>query len=106
MSKKTFTYQFTQDAVNDLRAIKTYTIEVWGVTQSKKYLQKFQKNVDLLCANPSMGKACVDIDKTTLRFPCGEHMLYYKVITNTITIYAVLHKTMLPENHLPERNEI
>ena len=106
MLKKPFTYQFTQDAVDDLHAIKTYTIEVWGVTQSKKYIQKFQTNIKLLCANPDMGKACLEIDSATLRFPCGEHMLYYKVIKNTIIVYALLHKTMLPENHLPERNEI
>ena len=106
MLKKTSTYQFTQDAFNDLHAIKTYTIEVWGTEQSKKYLQKIQESIQILCTNPDMGKACVDIDNTTLRFPTGEHMLYYKLIKCTVTVYAVLHKTMLPVKHLPQRNEI
>lgn len=103
MTDNKYHYKFTQDATEDLESIYAYSNENWGKKQAKRYLQKLQNQCDLLCITPSIGKKSDDIDDSSYRFPYAEHMLYYKVRGTDIIIYAILHKSMLPESHLTDR---
>ncbi len=103
MSKQKYRYQFTQDAAEDLKNIFEYSSQHWGQQQAQRYLQQLKKQCDLLCITPSIGIQSLDIDSSSFRFPYAEHMLYYKVKDSHVIIYAILHKSMLPEKHLSER---
>lgn len=50
-----------------------------------------------------MGKNCSDDLKDIYRFLYGSHAIYYITIPDSILIIAILHQSMVPENHLGNR---
>ena len=101
-------YQITQDAIDDLHAIHACTVTNWGTVQAEKYLRQLQEHFSLLAQSPNLGFVCSDIDENSefvsRRLACAEHVVYYKVVKKSVVIYAVLHRSMLPGNHLVERD--
>jgi len=98
-------YQFTQDALADLLKIRKFTLENWGKEQSKKYLLELSETLELLSGSPSIGKNRSDISTRTFSFPYASHVIYYKIEKNVLVIFAVLHKSMVPEKHLNHRQD-
>ncbi len=98
-----FTYKFTQDAREDLLNIRKYTLKTWGKEQSAKYLQELNKTLQLLSDSPSIGTQRSDISLTTFSFPYAGHIIYYTIDNNFLIVFAVLHKNMVPERHITNR---
>jgi toxin ParE1/3/4 len=97
-------YQFTSQAQQDLIQILRFTKKQWGSTQSTIYLEELKKTVTLLSSMPLMGKNCADnLGKDIYRFLFGNHTIYYCIMPDLIIVIAILHQSMVPENHLGNR---
>ncbi|MEX0603230.1 MAG: type II toxin-antitoxin system RelE/ParE family toxin [Marinobacter sp.] len=96
-------YRLTPDAQTDLVGIRRFTLARWGADQSRKYLSGLRQTLQLLTENPSLGKARPEIGPGVLSFPHGSHIIYYLVHTQQPVVFGVLHKRMVPADHLSER---
>lgn len=96
-------YRLTNDAKQDLINIRYYTVAQWGDEQSKKYLLELQQTILLLTESPNIGKKRPDVLTDTLSFPHGSHVIYYMIHDAHILVFAILHKGMVPNNHLEDR---
>ena len=97
-------YKFTTQAQQDLIQIRSFTLKNWGPKQSISYLTDLKKTLQLLSEMPLMGKNCFDdLGKDIYWFLYGSHAIYYLTIPDSIVIIAILHQSMVPENHLGNR---
>ncbi|MCX7115703.1 MAG: type II toxin-antitoxin system RelE/ParE family toxin [Gammaproteobacteria bacterium] len=98
-------YVLTEQSKQDLIQIRRFTVERWGNEQSINYLGELKKTLRLLSEMPAMGKSCFDdLGKSSYRFPCGSHVIYYLTMPNNkIVIVAILHQSRVPEPHLEGR---
>ena len=96
-------YRLTKDAQSDLIEIRRYTVQEWGAAQSQKYLSELRKTIRLLAEAPSLGKARPEVGLKVLSFPYVSHVIYYLVHEQLLVVFAVLHKRMVPLNHMIER---
>lgn len=98
-------FRLTPDAQSDLIEIRRFTIKQWGSVQSQKYLSELQQTIRLLAETPSLGKSRPDVGSSVLSFPCVSHVIYYVVHEKQkqLVVFGVLHKRMVPFNHLAER---
>lgn len=99
-------YRLTPDAQSDLIDIRQYTLKQWGAIQSQKYLSELRQTIRLLAETPSLGKPRPDISAEVLSFPHASHVIYYLVFERQLAVFGVLHKRMVPENHLEGREVI
>ena len=96
-------YNLTPGAQTDLIEIRRYTIEQWGVSQSKKYTSELRKTIRVLSENPLIGIQRQDIAAGVFSFPYASHVFYYIYQNKQLVIFGILHKGMVPYNHLGNR---
>lgn len=99
-------YRLTPDAQTDLIEIRRFTVKQWGTAQSQKYLLELRQTIRLLAETPSLGKSRPDVGSNVLSFPHVSHVIYYVVHEQQSIVFGVLHKRMVPLNHLAEREVI
>ena len=99
-------YRLTPDAQSDLIDIHRYTLKQWGATQSQKYLSELRQTIRLLTETPSLGKSRPDVGEDVLSFPHVSHVIFYLVHERQLVVFGVLHKRMVPANHLDRREVI
>lgn len=99
-------FRLTPEAKADLIDIRRFTITQWGSTQSQKYLSELRLTLRMLAAAPSLGRSRLDIGSDVLSFPYVSHVIYYVVHEQQLVVFGVLHKRMVPLNHLAERETI
>ncbi|WP_370294108.1 type II toxin-antitoxin system RelE/ParE family toxin [Thalassolituus sp.] len=97
-------YSLTQAAQADLRQLKVYSDERWGVRHTREYLMALRTSLQTLADNPNIGKHRPEVSASSYSFPFRSHVIYYMNEDTGITVFAVLHKRMVPEKHL--RSEI
>ena len=97
-------FSLTQAAQADLRQLKVYSNERWGVPHTREYLMALRTSLQTLADNPGIGKHRPEVSALSYSFPFRSHVIYYLNADTGITIFAVLHKRMVPEKHL--RSEI
>jgi len=100
MIKPVTKYRLTNEAKSDLINIRQYTVKQWGIQQSKKYLTELQQTIELLSSSPTMGQKRLDVSTDTLSFPHASHIIYYHIHKDYLLVFAVLHKSMVPNLHL------
>ena len=66
-------YRLTPDARSDLIKIQQFTIEQWGVAQSREYLAELRVTTQLLAETPALGKGWPDVGPDVFSFPQGSH---------------------------------
>ena len=99
-------YRLTPDAQSDLIDIRRFTLDRWGEAQSKKYLFELRQTLHLLAETPSLGKPRPDVGEDVLSFPHISYVIYYVVHAQQLVVFGVLHKRMVPVNHLDGREVI
>ena len=99
-------YRLTPDAQSDLIKIRRYTLTGWGSSQSKKYLSKLRQTIRLLSKTPKLGKQRPDITAGVFSFPHASHVIYCVIHEHQLVVFGVLHKRMVPLNHLENRETI
>ena len=96
-------YKLTPDAQTDLIKIRRYTVKHWGVLQSQKYIAELRKTILVLVENPLIGIQRQDIAADVFSFPYVSYLIYYVFRNNQLVIFGILHKGMVPVNHLVDR---
>ena len=96
-------FKLTPDAQMDLREIRRFTQERWGENQSKKYLSDLRDTIRVLVKNSSLGKPRLDVGDNVHSFPHDSHVIYYLTHEEGIIVFGILHKRMIPANHLKDR---
>lgn len=96
-------FRLTRDAQKDLTAIRHYTVNTWGMAQSRQYLQGMRETIELLAEFPEQGMTRADVGEGVLSFPYGSHMLYFRLEKKWLVVFAVLHQRMAPTEHLQGR---
>jgi len=96
-------YRLTSDAQSELIEIRRYTLTQWGESQSKKYLSEIRQTINLLSETPALGKQRFDIATGVFSFPHASHVIYYVLDKHQLVVVGVLHKRMVPLNHLENR---
>ncbi len=96
-------FRLTPDAQSDLIEIRRYTQQQWDNAQSKKYLSELWKTLHLFAETSSIGKSRPDIGIDILSFPHVSHVIYYVIHEQELLVFSVLHKCMVPLNHLMVR---
>ena len=99
-------FRLTPNAQSDLIDIRRYTVEQWGKAQSQKYLSELRQTIRLLAETPFLGKSRLDVGENILSFPHVSHVIYYMVHERQLVVFGVLHKRMVPVNHLDGREVI
>lgn len=99
-------YRLTPDAQSDLIEIRHFTLKQWGSTQSQKYLSGLRQAICLLVEIPTLGKQRPEICSGVFSFVYVSHVIYYVVHERQLIVFGVLHKRMVPLNHLSERDMI
>jgi toxin ParE1/3/4 len=89
------TFQLTNQAKYDLKAIATHTQRKWGAAQRRTYLRQFDDAFHLLAENPDIGITGDYIKLGYRKFPVASHLVFYRLSSDTqIEIVRVLHKRM------------
>ena len=96
-------YRITTDAQNDLIKIRQYTLIQWGEKQSKKYISELRNTIGFLSQSPLIGKQQPELGSDIFSFPHSSHVIYFIIHKQQLVVFAVLHKCMVPLNHLEDR---
>ena len=96
-------YRLTPHAKSDLIEIRRFTLKQWSSQQSKQYTSGLKKAILLLSENPSLGKSRGDIGHGISSFPYKSHIIYYFLDDQNLIVFGILHKRMVPLNHLGVR---
>ena len=96
-------YRLTPDAQDELIEIRHYTVMKWGEIQSKKYLSELRQTIKLLSETPKIGILRPDFGSDIFSFSNASHVIYYTLDGMQLIVFAILHKRMVPLNHLEGR---
>ncbi len=94
-------FYLTNKAVEDLGNIWNYTVETWSENQAEIYYSLLIDSCRELANKPNMGKSYEIIEKNVLGFKTGQHIIFYRIITEKeIEVVRILHSMMDMKNHL------
>ena len=92
---------FTDEAKQDLVAIRRYTQVKWGTLKAKIYLSELRIAFAQLQEQPLIGNdRSTDLGGGIRSLPYASHMVYYRLQENNLIVLAILHQSMVPSLHL------
>lgn len=92
---------FTDEAKQDLIAIRHYTHETWGALKAKIYLSELRDSLKRLQEQPLSGSdRSSDVSQGVRSFPYVSHMIYYRLHENDLIVLVILHRSMVPSLHI------
>ena len=99
---KRLPYLIGKKALADLDEIWLYTVETWSLTQADRYFSLIFDEIDHICEHPTSGKSMDHIRKGYRASKVKSHLVFYRVIDNTIEIIRILHEKMDIDSRLTE----
>jgi toxin ParE1/3/4 len=97
-------YKFTNEAVNDLTQIWTYTLHKWSEDQADRYYHMLLENCKVIAINPEIGKNYISIAEEIFGFKTGRHLIFYRRINdNEVEIIRILHEQMDIQNRIIDK---
>jgi len=90
----------SKKAVSDLDEIWLYTIEKWSIEQADRYYNLIFDEINYTCKNINAGKSMEHVRKGYRASKVKSHLIFYRVINNTIEVIRILHERMDIENIL------
>jgi toxin ParE1/3/4 len=90
----------SKKAVSDLEEIWLYTIEKWFIEQADRYYNLIFDEINYICKNINAGKSMEHVRKGYRASKVKSHLIFYRVINNTIEVIRILHERMDIENIL------
>ena len=97
----------TRAALDDLRLIRTYTLENWGETQEQLYLDRIWARFETLRAHPTRFRQRPDLFPGCRIAAQGRHLILFRCDEESLEIVRVLHAAMDLKRHIqwPEAGE-
>jgi len=99
---KPLPYVFSKKAIIDLEEIWLHTVDKWSVVQADRYYMLIIDEVNFICKNIHSGKSMDDIRKGYRASKVKSHLIFYRVVNDTVEIIRILHERMDIENRLIE----
>jgi len=94
-------FYLTNKAVEDLGDIWNYTVETWSENQAEIYYSLLIDSCQELANKPNQGKSYDAVERNVLGFKTGQHVIFYRVVTETeIEVVRILHGMMDIKNLL------
>ena len=97
---KTLPFVISKKAVSDLEEIWFYTFEKWSKEQADRYYNLIFNEINYICKNVSAGKSMEHVRKGYRATKVKSHLIFYKIVNDTIEIIRILHEQMDIENRL------
>lgn len=92
---KVLPFVISKKAVADLEEIWLYTVE-----QADRYYNLIFDEINFICKNRTTGKSMEHVRKGYRASKVKSHLVFYRVINETIEIIRILHEHMDIENRL------
>lgn len=84
--------QFTDAARRDFRSIQRYSLRTWGKDQRDAYAEVLMAKMQELTQYPALGPS-LEGEPAGLRYrPVEDHVIYYRIGVDVISIVRILHK--------------
>ena len=94
-------FYLTNKAVQDLGDIWDYTIDNRSENQAELYYSLLIDSCQEIAHKPKLGKSYEIVEKNVLGFKTGQHVIFYRIITEKeVEIVRILHGMMDMKNHL------
>ncbi|MES2003008.1 MAG: type II toxin-antitoxin system RelE/ParE family toxin [Bacteroidota bacterium] len=93
-------FVISKKAVSDLEEIWLYTFENWSKEQADRYYHLLFDEINYICRNFNSGKSMEHVRKGYRVSKVKSHLIFYRVVNDTIEIIRILHERMDIENRL------
>ena len=97
---KILPFVISKKAVSDLEEIWLYTVEKWSIEQADRYYNLIFDEVNYICKNINAGKSMEHVRKGYRASKVKSHLIFYRVLNDTIGVIRILHERMDIENRL------
>jgi len=87
-------FVISKKAVLDLEEIWFYTVEKWSIKQADRYYNLIFDEINYICPNINAGKSMEHVRNGYRASKVKSHLIFYRVINDTIEIIRVLHERM------------
>jgi len=91
----------TQAALEDLRAVRAYTLAHWGEAQETRYLDRLWARFESIRATPERHRIRPDLFPGCRIAAEGRHVILFRTNDDALEIVRVLHVAMDYRRHLP-----
>lgn len=105
-SRSEYRLVFSAQAERDIDAIHHYTLTTWGEQQLQTYSQLLARAFAAIRANPAIGRDAVEIAGNYKKRSVGQHVVFYKIEQQTISVVRVLHSRMDFARHLGQNSDL
>jgi toxin ParE1/3/4 len=97
---KALSFVISKKAVSDLEEIWLYTVEKWFIEQADRYYNLIFDEINYICKDSNTGKSMEHVRKGYRASKVKSHLIFYRILTDTIEIIRILHERMDIENRL------
>lgn len=95
-------FVISKKAVSDLKEIWLYTIEKWSIEQADRYYNLIFDEINYICKNVTAGKSMEHVRKGYRASKVKSHLIFYRVLNDTVEVIRILHERMDIENRLSD----
>ena len=92
MSPAKLRLRFTVGGQTNFRHLLAHTDKTWGTDQAAEYEDEIFATLDVLRGYPAIGFARPDLTLGCRAHPVKRHMIYYRVIDDTLEVLRILHQ--------------
>ncbi len=97
---KPLPYVISKEAIADLDDIWFYTVEKWSVPQANHYYDLIVAEINHICKEPDSGRQMDQIRKGYRVSKVKSHLVFYRIVDDTVEVIRILHQRMDIENRL------
>ena len=92
--------EITPAALEDLRSIRSYTLQTWGSVQEEAYLESLWKRFQEMLNNHGIYRFRNDLFPGCQLASEGKHVILFRISGDALQIVRVLHSAMDYRRHL------
>ncbi|PCJ44759.1 MAG: plasmid stabilization protein [Alphaproteobacteria bacterium] len=83
--------KLSKGAAQDLEDIYLYGFIHFGEAQADTYAETLEKRIEIICANPEIGRMDTRVNPAVRRFESENHVIFYDIDDKHIFIVRILH---------------
>ena len=93
-------YRLSRRADTDLEPIAEFSIQEFGITRARQYIEGLDHCFQTLAETPLIGREANYLIPEVRRFVYQAHVVFYKQTDQGVLIVRVLHRRMDVDRHL------
>ena len=95
-----YALDLSEEAKSDIQTILRNTGEEWGEKQIPIYADKLDTALQNIVRHPAIGHTSRRLPNASRSYLVGSHVVFYRVLGNTVRVDRILHERMSPSKHL------